>query len=513
MKFLILEKNNRLPTNVANLVCLSEDNWDDFGYKTTFFMIVFDNLGQKHDIGSIKIGFEGQSSGYTSQILIKEMNSKSFDSLPNNFFSLGQDVDFYVNIWKLPTNDKIKILSSLNDIAYNNELFDKFKEEKVLSISLMRNIRSDNREFTIKEKYRRIFEDKSPLSNFKFSFIRQENSKRGGIHLDFSILAESMPSTNVHAIIGRNGVGKTTLLTEMIESYLDIQDDDFGFYKLANHYLEEKRYNKIDDGYFGHLIAVSFSVFDPFIPNDNNNPKFQYYSYIGLKETNFKLKEPQKYFETDFLESFKECKAFSAKRNRWLNAIQNLESDDNFSEMRLSRFMDDHITEEDIISQVVGMSSGHASVLLIMTQLVAKVEEKTLVLLDEPESHLHPPLLSAFIRALSDLLDNRNGIAIIATHSPVVLQEIPKNCVWKIERTGQAVQAYRPNIETFGENVGVLTREVFGLEVIKSGFHNLLNKNVEHGKTYDEILQEFNDQLGIEAKLLLKTLIRNRDKK
>lgn len=59
---------------------------------------------------------------------------------------------------------------------------------------------------------------------------------------------------------------------------------------------------------------------------------------------------------------------------------------------------------------------------------------KTLVLIDEPESHLHPPLLSAFIRALSDLLLDRNGLSIIATHSPVVLQEVPKRCVWKINR-------------------------------------------------------------------------------
>ncbi|HDR1506241.1 TPA: ATP-binding protein, partial [Pasteurella multocida] len=120
------------------------------------------------------------------------------------------------------------------------------------------------------------------------------------------------------------------------------------------------------------------------------------------------------------------------------------------------------------------MSSGHAFVLLTITQLVAKVEEKTLVLLDEPESHLHPPLLSAFIRTLSELLDNRNAIAIVATHSPVVLQEIPKSCIWKIVRTGIETKAYRLVTETFGENIGILTREVFGLEVEKSGFHKLL---------------------------------------
>ena len=64
-----------------------------------------------------------------------------------------------------------------------------------------------------------------------------------------------------------------------------------------------------------------------------------------------------------------------------------------------------------------------------MTHLADRVAERTLVLIDEPETHLHPPLLSAFVRAMSDLLIDRNGVAIIATHSPVVLQETPRTCV------------------------------------------------------------------------------------
>ena len=78
------------------------------------------------------------------------------------------------------------------------------------------------------------------------------------------------------------------------------------------------------------------------------------------------------------------------------------------------------------------MSSGHKIILLTVVNLVNFVEEKTLVIMDEPEEHLHPPLVSAFIRALSELMSYRNGVAIIATHSPVIVQEVPRRCVWKI---------------------------------------------------------------------------------
>lgn len=151
------------------------------------------------------------------------------------------------------------------------------------------------------------------------------------------------------------------------------------------------------------------------------------------------------------------------------------------------------------------MSSGHAIVLLTITKLVELVAEQSLVLFDEPEAHLHPPLLSAFVRALSNLLTHRNGVAIVATHSPVVLQEVPQSCVWKINRPGGRPR--RPRIETFGENVGVLTHEIFGLEVRESGFHAEIEKAVQEMASYEEVLAHFGGQLGGEAKGLVRILL------
>jgi ABC-type multidrug transport system ATPase subunit len=146
-----------------------------------------------------------------------------------------------------------------------------------------------------------------------------------------------------------------------------------------------------------------------------------------------------------------------------------------------------------------------------MTRLVEHVTERSLVIIDEPESHLHPPLLAAFIRALSDLLSDRNSLAVIATHSPVVLQEVPASCVWKLRRHGSQLVADRPTIETFGENVGVLTHEVFGLEVTDSGFHRDLKAAVRQGLSYEHVLGRFNGQLGGEAKAIVRSLIAVRD--
>jgi predicted ATP-dependent endonuclease of OLD family len=144
---------------------------------------------------------------------------------------------------------------------------------------------------------------------------------------------------------------------------------------------------------------------------------------------------------------------------------------------------------------------------LTLVQLIEKITERTLVILDEPENHLHPPLLSAFVRALSELLIDRNGVALIATHSPVILQEVPKSCVWKINRIGREVTADRLEIESFGATIGALTREVFGLEVRQSGFHKMIIDELRKGKSYNDIISDFNNELGDEARALLQTLV------
>ena len=215
----------------------------------------------------------------------------------------------------------------------------------------------------------------------------------------------------------------------------------------------------------------------------------------------------------DFIESLRSCLSQSAKRDRWLAAIERLESDINFEAMNLGQLLnlDLDAAIQKAKSLIGRMSSGHSIVLLTITKLVDTVEEKTLVLMDEPESHLHPPLLSAFTRALSDLLHNRNGVAIIATHSPVVVQEVPQSCVWKLTRLRTEGRSDRPERETFGENVGVLTREIFGLEVAKSGFHAMLQAAVDAHGTFESILQEYDEQLGFEAQGILRSMIATRD--
>jgi hypothetical protein len=275
--------------------------------------------------------------------------------------------------------------------------------------------------------------------------------------------------------------------------------------------------DNLDSGPFANLVSVTFSAFDPFeplpVPHDKSSG-VQYF-YIGLKRMGmsadgkpFPPKSPGR-LSREFSDSVRICRQ-GARASRWRKALEMLEADPIFKDAEVAELADNRETDDlkpRALSLFGKLSSGHKIVLLTITRLVEAVEERTLVLLDEPEAHLHPPLLSAFVRALSDLLINRNGVAIIATHSPVVLQEVPKSCAWKIRRTGSEVKVERPETETFGENVGILTREVFGLEVTHSGFHKLLRDAIERDSDFESVLNRFEGELGAEAKAIVRALI------
>lgn len=498
----VVNKPWNVPSSSISKVILVKDNWNDYGFYTTFSLVVFDEQGEKHEMGLVQIAFKGQEeSQHTYSIIDKE-----FMNLDEKYFSIGGGVDYYSKFNQLTENLKSTILISLRDIAYDTDIIRDIEDESVFETSLLRSVSLT----TIKNQYNRILRGNAPLTEFKFKFLRENMDSFSDIALDFEVYPESKPNTNIHVLIGRNGIGKTTILNGMIDAVIGIQSSTYRFV-TEDFYLGEVDISK---GYFSRMVSVSFSAFDPFKPyKEQNDPtKGTRYSYIGLKSDNKKegLKDiDELYFE--FIKALKIC--LHLKKNRWLSAIQTLESDSNFSEMNLKELVNYTKKEldEKALEKIRSMSSGHAIVLIILTQLLATVEEKTLVLLDEPESHLHPPLLSAFIRTLSDILIYHNGVAIIATHSPVVLQEVPKSCVWKIIRTGNESICSRPNIETFGENVGTLTRDVFGLEVEKSGFYNLLSESVSNGGTYQSIINEYENQLGLEGRLVLKSLLRSKD--
>ncbi len=496
--FRVVSSSLSIDSSARDVIYLVRSSWDDwFSFQTLFTAIYLDEDGERHHIGGTKIGKFGLKPAKND--VVRKPGYRSPD-LPNRFrrvggefFSLGQDPGYYEALSAFGDEFREEYLRSLRDLAYEPELLDQVEDEAVTRVSLTREVPYS----TIRDQFARLARGGARLTPYNFTF-RYKRTEGDPLLVDFGVDPNSILPTNIHVLIGRNGVGKSTFL------------DAFATAMVRGPKDEKKR------SQISNVVQVSFSAFDAFEPIavPVGRTKEIKYHFVGLRKATKKGEslEPKgpAALSSEMTNSAKVC-LVGARRPRLLRALRLLESDPLFANAGLTDLFESD-DDDYIIETLPGifklLSSGHKIVLLTITRLVETVAEKSLVLLDEPEAHLHPPLLSAFVRTLSDLLTNRNGMAIIATHSPVVLQEVPRRCAWKLQRFGNVMRAIRPEIETFGENVGTLTDEVFGLEVTATGFHRMLSEAVMSGKTYQGVLDSFDGQLGAEGRAVLRSLIR-----
>jgi len=519
ISFHVIAQSASVPSETEGwAVFLTRDRWDDWGkYCTQFHITVVAPDKTHHAIGPMKIGQRGlkpHGGGDLPPGHRKPNVSSSFEKLDEDFFSLGQEEDYYANLSTLGDNIREQILTSLRDVALDAERWEWAKNEEVMKESLLRFLTST----TVQGQLRRMARGDASLTKFHFTYSPPKRLGDGAppFTLDFNVNPDSPIATNLHVLIGRNGVGKTRLLSLMAKALVgsDPSARQSGKFEL----------NDLDGqgGTFANLVAVSFSAFDEaeLLPERELGPNGLGYSYIGLRggarDSTAAQARPKSLtlLAREFVTSLGECRVGS-RRRRWESAIATLQADPVFKAAQISSMMDKNLAKEDdrdaILKTFKDLSSGHKIVLLTLTRLVEKVEEKTLVLIDEPEAHLHPPLLSAMTRAISELLVKRNGVAIIATHSPVILQEVPKSCVWILNRILSVSKAERPTIETFAESVGILSREIFQLELSNSGYHQFLRTLRQDAATYEFAVARLEGQLGAEGKAVLRAMYLEND--
>jgi hypothetical protein len=513
MRFVLLEPRAGPPSEAREIAYLIKDRWDDWAkFRTQFALVIFDSQGRRIEPGPVKIGEQGLLPAPESEIAPGKRAPAvppTFESLSEKFFSLGQSDTYYEALLLLPREIRETILVALRDCAFDLSIFDAMSNQEVMQESLLRDVPIS----AVRNRFNRLAHGDAALEEFYFEYQLPSRGSQGlPPKIDFHVQPLSEPPTNVHVLIGRNGVGKTRCMQSMARALLRAEPNpvESGIINIPRLLTREWS--------FAGLVAVSFSAFDRFSLPQITRSGIRAAMIGHVEETAVddaaNIQEPALSHADIFRSSLGKCRN-EPRRSRLQLAIATLENDPLFAEAGVSTLLDasDETWNEQATRLFGRLSSGHAIVLLTITRLVQLVDERTIVLLDEPESHLHPPLLSAFIRALSDLLVTRNGVAIIATHSPVVLQEVPKSSVWLLRRSGHVATAERPSIETFGENVGVLTREVFGLEVTNSGFHRLLKDAIaDRSRNYDEAVAHFGNQLGAEAQAVLRSLLALRDR-
>lgn len=513
MKFYLKEPCN---DNLELPYCVLRSNgWNDWGFLTTFSLFCYIEDGETLELGNVKIGKKGilLPIDYTNTIRIPLDNE--FNFLDEQYFSVGDSEYYYKQLYKLGVKNKsIKndILECLKDIVQNIDIYENNKNEATMQHSLMRSSSMK----TIKDVYYRILTTgKEELTPYNFSVtLKNEINNR---KMSFWVSPNDLPQSNIHTLIGRNGVGKTNFFKSIISTLsndkknvdLNIIENFEGIEKISS------------------VLAISYSIFDTTLPKNNifgNIP----YRFIGFnkkldisKEQDLKEDKDldtqslqyvmENFICDEFIDSVIYIQNHTFLNNLVKKCINTLNSDPVFQSLNVHGWMSKENQIEDIRKIFKKLSSGHRVVLLTLFKLIINIEANSIVLIDEPEQNLHPPLISSFIQAILNILKERNAMAIIATHSPVIVQECSADSTWILNRSGKSIKIERPTIKTFGANVGEITYDVFDLEVEKSGYMKVISDIIEKSSTFEEVINKFNNKVGGESERIITSIIYQRE--
>jgi len=471
MKYYVVRRKGNLPSG-AEFPCfrIETDSWNDFSICTLFHLTYYSEQGNSASVGATKI----MQVGKDDTVLDKE-----FESLDDTFCSLGQEVEFYEKIRELFGDNWQEALDPLNDVAANPGLIDRFNGEKVFKVSLLRFSEAAK---ALRQGHK-ILEGLDHKEPFNFTYSCQVGSSAAPHKVQFSFNKESSLPFRIVALVGKNGTGKTQYLAALAS-------DLSGQKKVTQNSGRFSPYRPP----FGKVIAIAYSAFDQFT-RPRTTRTFSYH-YCGLSDDKGLMSHTR--MADRFLESLKRVKELD-RINEWSAFVSTV-----VDSLQLSPLIEMVLTGRFDRELVRSRSSGETILLYVFTEIIANIRDESLLLFDEPEMHLHPNATASLIRGIDKILRKYDSYAILATHSPIILQEIPSDSVFVFEREGDAPIIRRLDVESFGENLSTLTEHVFETLEVKSNYKEELTR-LSNIHSYEDVLGMFDGRLSFNAKMFLKS--------
>lgn len=509
-------------------MCLEPNKWDDYGYQLVLNLTIWEQtfelrVNPNNDITKsyLKSGkgkypnenFCSLGEGAYYEFLKKYLSYEN----RQKWFTRSRDLAYNISV--LDTFAKKYLLESdleegtltfnppngkFHSFLYNSflrtttikEIKEVFHPLTVFGYTNSRVYYSEDETSTPSNKnIKQAVDDRVESINYYFKDDGEDGIDKGKLHFIKNRMSE-LPM-NVFAIVGGNGSGKSYRINQIIKEHME-GDNKFSqilhfslspFDNIINFTRGDKcvevadKERDYDDEIIYEKVGLVSVKHPPILEVLNKAATTEINQYLIEKsskylnddntlkkgfEAEISIKESFSYYIQNLLF---DLIASKNKLAQWKSAIEFFAFESWVEDIKIA-YLDRDIIKEDL-EKIDKLSSGQATILLYITKLVSSINQGSLVIFDEPETFMHPPMVKAFIRAVSEIVDNKKAFCLIATHSPVIIQEIPHCNVYRLDSNHGLKNT---NYKTYGQNLDTLYKNIYGVELQQTGYNSFFNE-------------------------------------
>jgi len=548
LKVVFCDNRNVITDNEIDTIFIwpSDNGWNDFKFKTygSFSVLLSNN---KTITGDILVAVSKNNAGlkpsdFESNQIEKLLLKPSYTGIGNKHFSeqskIKDNRDFFTMlpnmeayrsiVRKVGVEYSYRLLNAINDLVYVNEYknkelwLEKATNSDVFQKSFLRNSEPYFAYYNAADILKGLeFEEFGYLSNtLDLSFKLDGFTQPHELKLRFE--PDGLLPQRINILIGENGLGKSQTLSHFIKSALqqrgyadNLVDPSHGFSRpMINRLI-----TIATPGETSNTFPAESSIKNPktfyrrlnLTRNGRLSPRQSLgKSLVLLARTDESIS--QLYRWDIFIEAIKN----SLQLDKIVIPLSENDLDLDCDHIPLKKLRGGWNEErrlkiwssiaDNAEPKIVGdkgnyhqMSSGQLSFFKFALLACLHIDNGSYVLLDEPETHLHPSFISNFITLLDNILDSAGAYALIATHSPYFVREVAREQVHVYKKDSDGFFSIsNPRLKTFGANISDISDFVFGDEVESTLSNKIIARAKSESFSYADIKGLFSSYLPTE---------------
>lgn len=551
-------RRNSPPAGTEDVIELLWDNWNDYGFETSFLVM----FRHENELVSLSGGLrllvkDARNAHVALDDLIKGGWDGTFPAPGVDYISVPSDITFYQQLAAhIGIQECIDVARALHDASYLTRNLDVVALEMIHSDGFKDSLQRERGSVMAFLEGWKILENQAiAVKNFEFGF-RDVFGEPATV--SFNYQSGSPLPHDINVLIGPNGAGKSRLLHQFVQAWIEPKkvEEGLGFAEKPN---------------LSQVVVVSYSPFERF-PVDletqqlSDKGVYRYFGFRGRSGASVDGKRRSIRLSHEFprrnaAQSLISCMADDQRYRAltdWAKKVSTFERvlrtafDFDFAAVEVDRSkrvkslyrnidtvkgptvveigearyipIASHTMAEadpDRLSAAcvaesgvaffkdqrpIELSSGQRLFAYVVTNLLGVIRRNSLVLVDEPELFLHPTLEIQFVEMLKDILASFNSKALLATHSEVVVREVPADCVHVLARTDDGLVISHPPFQTFGGDIQRISSYVFGDNAVSKPFERWLREKLNEYDSADALIEALSDSLNEELIIQIKAM-------